>query len=257
MTGDGYAISDFLTPRDRQVFSDSGYGKTAGFGKRPVVLVIDVTYNFCGDTPEPILESITRWRNSCGAEAWEAISQIRALIDCCHSCQIPVIYTTGTDYRADGFDAGRWADKNHRFGEAAVSSGGIGNQIVEPLAPAARDIVISKAKPSAFFGTLLGAHLVSLRADSVIVCGTTTSGCVRSTVVDAFSHNYRVSVVEDCTFDRGQATHHINLFDMQHKYADVVSSSQVADYLERLPQDLFVEEFPILAVSEEAWESQS
>jgi maleamate amidohydrolase len=252
MTGESWTTSDFLTPRDRQVFADSGYGKSVGFGKRPVVLVIDVTHNFCGDRPEPILDSIKRWRNSCGEEAWEAIRQIRGLIDCCHACQVPVIYTTGTDYRPDGFDAGRWADKNHRFSERVAAKASIGNQIVAPLEPLERDIVISKAKPSAFFGTLLHAHLVSLRADSVIVCGTTTSGCVRSTVVDAFSHNYRVSVVEDCTFDRGQATHHINLFDMQLKYADVVDRSQVVDHLERLPRDLFAEDFPALAVSEGA-----
>ena len=71
----------FLTERDKLVFEAAGYGTRAGFGKRPALLVIDVSYAFCGDKPEPILESIKRWRNSCGAESWLAITKIRRLID--------------------------------------------------------------------------------------------------------------------------------------------------------------------------------
>lgn len=243
--------NDFLTDRDRAVFDAAGLGPRGGFGTRPVVVVVDVTYNFCGDRPEPVLESIARWRNSCGAEAWDAIGHIRMLVDAAHTARLPVVFTTGMDYRPDGFDAGRWADKNARFGEVSTDDDAerrrrIGNTVVEPIAPEARDLVLAKAKPSAFFGTLLPSHLTALRADSLIVCGTTTSGCVRSTVVDAFSHNYRVSVVEECTFDRGQASHHMSLFDMAQKYADVVSLHEAVDHMAGLPGDLFVDEFPIL-----------
>ena len=94
------------------------------------------------------------------------------------------------------------------------------------------ELVLAKEKPSAFFGTPLASHLVALGADSLIVCGTTTSGCVRSTVVDAFSYNYRVTVVEDATFDRSATVHDVNLFDMDQKYADVRNS---ADVLASLP----------------------
>ncbi len=243
---------DFLTDRDRAVFAAAGLGSRAAFGARPVVVVVDVTYNFCGDRPEPVLESIKRWRNSCGVEAWEAIGHIRTMVDAAHDARVPVVFTTGTDYRPDRFDAGRWADKNSRFSEASVDEDArqrrrIGNHVVEPIAPEPRDLVVSKAKPSAFFGTLLPAHLTALGADSLIVCGTTTSGCVRATVVDAFSYNYRVAVVGECTFDRGQASHAINLFDMNSKYADVVSLTETVDYLASLPRDLFTDEFPVLA----------
>ena len=71
----------FLTERDRQVFAASGYGALQGFGKRPALVVIDVNYFFCGDRPEPILEAIKRWRNSCGEDAWPAIKVIKRLID--------------------------------------------------------------------------------------------------------------------------------------------------------------------------------
>ncbi len=107
----------FLTERDKQVFEISGYGARArGFGKRPALLVIDVNYAFCGDKPEPILESIKKWRNSCGEEAWPAVGAIKTLIDKCHEKGLPVIYTTGIR-REDNWDSGSWSWKNSRGGE--------------------------------------------------------------------------------------------------------------------------------------------
>jgi len=94
----------FLTERDKQVFAAAGYGARAGFGQRPALLVIDVNYNFCGDRREPILESIKRWRNSCGAEAWDGVARIRELIDAAHAQGLPVIYTTGVR-RPDNWDS--------------------------------------------------------------------------------------------------------------------------------------------------------
>ena len=87
--------SRFLTERDQAVFAASGYGARGGFGRRPALLVIDVNWAFCGDKPEPILESIKRWRNSCGEDAWLALPYIKSLIDKCRQKGIPVIYTTG------------------------------------------------------------------------------------------------------------------------------------------------------------------
>ena len=106
----------FLTERDRAVFAAAGYGARAGFGNRPALLVIDVNYNFCGDRSEPILDSIKRWRNSCGTEAWDGVARIRELIDAAHAQGVPVIYTTGVR-RADNWDSGSWSWKNSRTGE--------------------------------------------------------------------------------------------------------------------------------------------
>jgi nicotinamidase-related amidase len=121
-----------------------------------------------------------------------------------------------------------------------------GNTIIAPIAPRPEDIVIEKGKPSVFFGTLLSSYLVDLQADSIIACGTTTSGCVRATVIDGFSLNFRMSVVEECTFDRGQASHAINLFDMHQKYADVVPLAETLEFLRQLPRGLFDARMPIL-----------
>lgn len=240
-------LSDVLSERDQEVFAASGYGAPAGFGRRPVVLVIDVNYNFCGDERKPILESMKEWRNSCGEAAWDAIPHIQRLLETARSQRIPVVYSTAHDPRPDRFDSGRWADKNSRRHEDARERAVPGNAIVREIEPLEQDIVIRKGKPSVFFGTLLNSFLVDLGADSIIACGTTTSGCVRATVIDGFSNNYRMSVVEECTFDRGELSHRVNLFDMDQKYADVVSLDETISFVKTLPDDLFVDRLSSLS----------
>jgi len=114
-----------------------------------------------------------------------------------------------------------------------------GDTIVPDIAPEPRDIVIAKQKPSAFYGTPLVSYLTLLGADSLIVAGTTTSGCVRATVLDAFSNNYRVTLVEEGCFDRAQASHAINLCDMHAKYADVLKLEEVMAFIDTLPRGMF------------------
>jgi maleamate amidohydrolase len=205
----------FLTDRDREVLTASGYGSHAGFGKKPALLVIDVSYGFTGDKPEPILDSIKQWRNSCGAESWTAITVIKDLADLFRSKRLPVIYSTGF-LRQDNWDAGGWAWKNNRTAESALveSTNRDPDEIVSELAPQPQDIVVYKQKPSVFFGSNLISYLTLLGCDSLIVTGCTTSGCVRATVVDAFSYNIRVAVAEDACFDRSEASHAISLCDM-------------------------------------------
>ncbi|HEX9466547.1 MAG TPA: isochorismatase family protein [Alphaproteobacteria bacterium] len=230
----------FLTERDKAVFGGAGYGARAGFGKRPALLVIDVNYAFCGEKPEPILQSIKRWRNSCGEDAWVALKVLKKLILSARAKGVPVIYTTGIR-RDDNWDSGSWSWKNNRNVEDVhpVQSNLDGNEIMPDIAPGPQDIVIKKQKPSGFFGTNLASYLVLLGCDSVVVTGTTTSGCVRATVLDAFSNNYRCTVVEDGCFDRSQASHAINLCDMNAKYSDVVPSDEVVTYFDTLPRGLF------------------
>jgi nicotinamidase-related amidase len=230
----------FLTERDKAVFAAAGYGARQGFGKRPALVIIDVNYAFCGDKPEPILESIKRWRNSCGEEAWDGVAAIAKLVMAARAKGLPIIYTTGTR-RADNWDAGSWSWKNRRNGEApkVPVTNRDGNDIVDEIAPGPKDLVISKLKPSGFAGTPMASFLTLLGADSVLVTGTTTSGCVRATVLDAFSLNYRISVIEEGCFDRSEASHAINLCDMHAKYADVVKLEETLSFIKSLPDGLF------------------
>lgn len=233
--------NQFLTEQDKAVFAASGYGARGGFGKRPALLVIDVNWAFCGEKPEPILESIKKWRNSCGADAWVALEYLQPLIGKAHEKGIPVLYTTGIR-RADNWDSGSWSWKNNRSTEdfsAPVKTNLDGNEIVSMIAPGPRDVVVYKQKPSGFFGTNLAAYLTLLGCDSVIVTGTTTSGCVRATVLDAFSLNYRIAIAEECCFDRSQASHAINLCDMNAKYADVIKTAEVISFFDTLQSDMY------------------
>lgn len=230
----------FLTERDKAVVEAAGFGTRAGYGARPALVIVDVTYGFTGDRPEPILESIKRWSSSAGEESWDAIAVIKRVADAFRAKRLPIIYSKG-DARSDNWDTGSWSWKNRRTAEAVVRtelSPGF-NEIVAGIAPQPRDIIISKQKPSVFFGTNLPSYLVLLGCDSVVVAGTTTSGCVRATVIDAFSLNFRSTVIEDGCFDRAQASHAIGLFDMNAKYADVVASSDVLEYVAGLSDELF------------------
>jgi maleamate amidohydrolase len=215
-----------LTDLDREVVRLSGFGQRGASGSRPALLVIDVTEAFCGDRPEPILESIKRFRNSSGEVAWQAVEVIRRLGETARENGLPVFYTRGMS-SASGVGPGKWAMKSSRASEDRGSQ----HRIVEPLEPREGDVVLDKAKPSAFFGTPLLSLLIERGIDSLIVCGCTTSGCVRATVVDAFSNNLAVSVVADGCFDRVAASHTVALFDMNLKYGNVVDSAEAATML--------------------------
>ncbi|MGH9183943.1 MAG: isochorismatase family protein [Acidimicrobiales bacterium] len=225
--------SSFLTERDRKVFAASGYGARGRLGSRPVVLVVDVNVDFVGDRPRPVLESIQRFPNSCGEEAWDAMANLSPLLDAARTAGVPVVYTTN-DPAHPFLEQVAWGRKSSRLGRRRAEHGRRLSEIPYPVSPVGDDVVVVKTRPSAFFGTPLLQYLVAWGTDTVLCCGATTSGCVRATVVDAFSHGFAVQVVTDCTFDRGQASHALSLFDMGQKYADLVSSHQLVAQLRAL-----------------------
>ena len=104
------------------------------------------------------------------------------------------------------------------------------------LAPQACELVIYKERASGFFGTPLVAHLRMMGIDSLIICGESTSGCVRASTVDAYSNGFHNVVVEECTYDRSMLSHKVNLFDLHHKYADVMHVDEVLAHLDGLAQ---------------------
>ncbi len=235
---------DVLGDTDRAVFEAAGWGRRAGFGERPAIMVIDVNYNFCGDRAEPILESIKRWRYSCGEVAWTTgIPAIARILEAARRKRLPIIYTTNPR-REDGFDLGIWSLKSHRAEDDVDVMGHRGNDIVDEVAPLPGDLFIEKRKPSAFFGTPLMSHITNLRADSLIVTGSTTSGCVRATAVDALSYDVRVTIPHEATFDRSMLSHKVALMDLHMKYVDVTDTDDVVGYLDGLEPGLFDETWP-------------
>jgi maleamate amidohydrolase len=226
---------DVLPELDRRAFELAGMGRTGTFGRRPVLLVIDAMYGFCGDEPEPILESIAKYRFSCGEAAWRGIGHIQQVIGVCRERQIPIFYSA-MERRLDNFDRAPLNQPNPRAGETDDVAGGRGAEIVAEVAPLPQDVVIIKHKASIFFGTPLISYLSSLGADSVIVTGCVTSGCVRAAVVDAEAYNLKAIVPEECTWDRAEISHKVSLLDIHMKYGDVRPTTEVLDYLRSLPQ---------------------
>lgn len=231
----------YLPKEDQALIAMAGYRQRMGFGSRPALLVVDINYNFTGDCDEPIEEAIKRWPNSCGSVAWQALPYVRQLVDCAHDRGFPVFFTTD-GFRQDGWNMGSWLWKTGRLAEEQASarkSNLRGADIHPDLGMLPQDILIEKLKPSAFNGTPLRQLLNLLQVDTVVVAGTSTSGCVRATVIDAFSDNYKVIVAEEGCFDRIQSSHAINLFDMDAKYSDVLKTADVIAALSSIPKGQF------------------
>jgi len=223
----------YVTQMDKEVYEKAGWGNKVGFGTRPVIFIIDVQYRICGESPKPILEALKEYKTSCGKAGWDAIRSIERIIAVARAKKIPLIYPVVV--RKDRFETGRWKDKIPAIADGASYAGSRGIEVVASITPQPQDIILSKRYASAFFGTPLITYLNDLDRDTVIITGATTSGCVRATVVDAFSYGFRVAVVEDAVFDRGEVPHAISLFDMHQKYADVVHSDEIINYLNTFP----------------------
>jgi nicotinamidase-related amidase len=221
---------DVIGPRDRRVYAAAGYGERVQPGTRPVLLVIDVTYGFLGREPADIMTAIRTYPNACGEAGWAAVATIERLLPMARTLDRPVIYSAGFS-RLGVRGVGLWAAKHPRASHAPADA----HEIPTPIAPReGADVLLEKTKPSLFHGTPLLDLLVGAGADTLIVTGGTTSGCVRATVVDAFSYGWPVIVVEDGVFDRGELSHAVDLFDMDQKYANVWSADETIGYLAAL-----------------------
>lgn len=232
MTRSSSAWDTLLSGRDREVLDASGYGQARALVSPVAVIVIDMTFDFLGDRPEPILKSIARFPNSCGEEGWAAAARLSSVLDAARCVGIPVIYTARS-LEHPMLEDMAWGTKQYDSGRPADAEAG-GERFPECIQPQGTDVVIKKTKPSGFFGTPLREYLIGLGIRQLAVAGATTGGCVRATVVDAFSYGYRTVVIEDCVVDRIGASHAVALFDMNAKYADLISSWELAEALPRL-----------------------
>ena len=222
---------EILSERDRQVIQHSGHAARRGLGKKPVVFVVDAQEHFVG-TKTNILESISVYRTSVGEDAWRAVDCIKQLIERARQLDVPVMYSRSGFLKAEeAFDSfarkRKQADVTHGVPSLKV-------EIVSEIAPQPEDVVIEKRYPSAFFGTPLMSFLHAWGADTILLTGFTTSGCVRATCVDAMSYNFNVGVVADGCADRLEISHKASLLDMNMKYADVISLEEALRYLNGL-----------------------
>jgi maleamate amidohydrolase len=208
-----------LPPGDPWVSRGYGQGSIEP-GERPAVLVIDLQYAFT-DPAFPMG----------GAELVErAVQNTARLLELARRAGVPV-YQTVVAWRDDGSDIGLWPLKLPQLREVTLESrwAQVDERVWEDS-----DVLIVKKWPSFFHGTPLLSLLTAARHDTVIVTGCMTSGCVRATVVDAFSYGYRTLVPEDCVGDQAREGHESNLRDVHRRYAEVTSSEETIDYLEQL-----------------------
>jgi maleamate amidohydrolase len=197
----------------------AAYNNRIGFGKKPALVLIDFVQAYFEPTSplyagvDAALASALRIRSAARVKA------------------IPVVLT-GVVLHPSGLDGGRFFQKAKPL--ACFTAGNPLGAWPRGLEPYPEEFVVTKQYPSAFFGTSLAPLLVSMGVDNVILTGLTTSGCVRASCVDAMSHGFITTVVGDACGDRHPAPHEANLFDMNAKYADVVTEAEILDFIATL-----------------------
>ena len=204
----------------REVYANARLGESVTLGSSPAVLVVDFS---CGFT-DPAC--------ALGSDLTAEVEATKRLLDVARAKGLPVIFTS-IGFEPSLKDGGLWLQKAPALGDLQL--GGRWVEIDPRLEPRDDETVVLKKGASGFFGTNLAAILVSQGVDTVILCGATTSGCVRATAVDLLQNGWPTLVPRECVGDRAQAPHEANLFDIQAKYADVVSLEDALAYVESVP----------------------
>jgi maleamate amidohydrolase len=194
---------------DAAIYRAQGFGNAVGMGVRPALCIVDFTNGFV----DPAIFG--------GGNILAAVAKTVGLLATARRCGLPVAFSRVV-YADDGSDHCAFARKVPAL--ATLTERAAASQIVPELIPLRSETILRKTQPSAFFGTGYAEQLRKLGVDTVIVTGCTTSGCVRATVVDAMSYDFRTIVARDCVGDRSLQAHDANLFDIEQKYADLMDS---------------------------------
>lgn len=224
-----FALKDWMKqvpPEDRRHYLRIGMLSPLSPGAKCALVVVDVTLGFCGREGLSLEQATLEFPTACGPASWEAMPRIARLIGLFRDASLPIVYTY-PDTDSQGFTGSvgksqraNWPPRHY-------------NDFPDAILPRHDEWVMGKAKASGFFQTPLPQYLTRMGVDTVVVCGVSTSGCVRATAVDASSHGYRTLVVDDCCFDRSYYAHCANLFDLHAKYATVLSLSELETVMGR------------------------
>ena len=207
------------------------YERKLFVGPSPALVAIDLYESVYQGGNRPIAEIAKQYPGTCGENAWKAIEPTKRLFAAARAAGLPVFYSTG-DTRPESYGGQVNVSATKRRTKAMRDPA---MYAIRPeFKPQHGDVVITKQRASAFFGTPLTAHLNQIGVRSVIMCGESTSGCLRASAVDAYSHGYHVTVVEECCFDRSVISHKVNLFDLHHKYCDVMHIDDVVKHLDAM-----------------------
>jgi len=202
---------------DLDIYIKQGFAQKIGIGVAPALVIVDFVIGF------------TDPAHFGGGNIGPAIERTVELLALAREKSWPVVHTRVV-YADDGSNCGGFTRKVPALRGLTETSPL--SQIVPELNPAAGELILRKHNASAFFGTELAGWLASRRIDTLIVAGCTTSGCVRATVIDSCSYNFRTIVAQDCVGDRALGPHEANLFDMRQKYADVMTAAEIGAHWE-------------------------
>jgi nicotinamidase-related amidase len=214
-------------------YTKLGFGTRIGLGDRPAVIVIDMARAFCDPSYRV------------GEDQSDALAAIAELLPPAREQGVPVYFTT-VAYRPDYRDGGTFVEKVPALRELVVDDPAA-TEIDPRVAPVEGEVVYTKKYPSAFFQTHLLSMLIVDRIDSLILCGCSTSGCVRASAVDGVSYGYRIAVPVQAVVDRWPGPHEAALFDIDAKYGDVISVAEAVEHLRGLPEPLGPPRLPAAA----------
>lgn len=210
---------------ERAVYEKAGFQGDMELGRKAALIVVDVTYGFTGSEGLSLEEAIAEFPTACGPMSWEVMPDIRRAIELFRSRALPVVFT-----HSDSNSTPYTGKATKRSGRSRKVLPGF-NDFPDMVKPREDEWKLGKTKASAFFSTPLHVYLLKEQVDTVVICGVSTSGCVRATAVDACSYGYTTFVLEDCTFDRSYYAHCSNLFDLHAKYASVLALNELESKL--------------------------
>jgi nicotinamidase-related amidase len=228
MARNDHCWTDVVDPNELEIYRTFFKRDQRIVGDKPALLAIDLYEKVYAGGPLPVREVNRLYPGSCGIHAYNAIEPTKRLFAAARAAGLPIVYTTANPNP-------RVSATNRQKDQAETKSRS-GTEIWKDFAPQPNDLIIRKERASGFFGTPLTAHLQQWGVRSLIVCGESTSGCVRASVVEGFSNGFHMTVVEECVYDRSVLSHKVSLFDMHHKYADVMHVDEVVSHLNGLPR---------------------
>jgi nicotinamidase-related amidase len=203
-----------------KTYEKAGFMGEARIGERTALIVVDVTYGFTGSEGLSLEEAIAEFGPACGPVSWETLPRIAKLIGLFRDLSRPVIFTRSHMY--NNLFAGK-ATKSTR----SLSPDPKFNDFPPQILPQENEWILEKTRASVFFQTPMASYLVQNGVDTVVLCGVSTSGCVRATIVDSFSHGFRTIAIDDACGDQDSEPHDANMRDVGRRYADVIQTKTI------------------------------
>lgn len=211
---------------EREIYASAGFGKSPRWDGAPALVIIDALWSFIGHQPVDVHEAIKEYPTACGLSEWQGVEKISEALKFFRGANFPVVYVCADGRLREIYGA------TTRTRTPVALNDKDAFAIPDMIAPLPGEAVVYKTKASAFFRTPLDVLLHRAGVDTVMLAGSTTSGCIRASAVDAYSLGFETILLEDAIWDRSQFSHAVSLFDLSMKYASVAAVADACAQLE-------------------------